>query len=50
MKNNHQLRIIKKEKESLGFKHEDPGYLIEISKNKLFITGYPSHSYIVKEW
>jgi hypothetical protein len=41
---------MQEEKESMGFKHEDPGYLVEISKNKLFITGYPSHSYIVKDW
>ena len=32
------------------FKDEAPNYLVEFAKNKMLITGYPSHNYIVHDW
>ena len=32
------------------FKNEEPSFLVEYARDKLFITGYPSHNYIVKDW
>ena len=32
------------------FKNEKPIYLVEYAINKLFITGYPSHMFIVINW
>ena len=36
--------------ESTLFKDEAPGYPLEFAKNKLLVTGFPSHMYLVVDW
>ena len=44
------MEIINQENESIVFKDECPGFLIEYARNKMCIAGFPSHNYIVEEW
>ena len=45
-----KLIFYNQEKDSMLFKDEAPNYLVEFAKNKMLITGYPSHNYIVHDW
>ena len=44
------LDPLNKETESMVFAHELPMAIIEYAKNKLFITGTPTHMYLVDNW
>ena len=44
------LEMHHREKESMIFKDEEPSYLVEYAKNKLIVSGFPSHMYVVSEW
>ena len=48
--NSFLLEAINQVNESMVFKHELPLFTIEYAKNKMLITSYPSHNYIVKDW
>ena len=36
--------------ESTIFKDVAPLYPLEFAKNRLLVTGYPSHMYLVEDW
>lgn len=32
------------------FKHQMPMFILEYAPNKLFVTGYPAHMYLIDNW
>ena len=36
--------------ESIIYEHEFPNYPHEFAVNKLLVTGYPSHMYLIIDW
>lgn len=44
------LEPYKQETEAMVFKHGLPMYLLEYKKNKLLVSGDPTHMYLVDDW
>ena len=44
------LIIYNEATESIIYEHEFPSYPLEFALNKLFVTGSPSHMYLIIDW